>query len=61
VEIVMAGDTRPAWPAWGLGVRASPLRFQATWGTVSALEPGLATNFQGTLFELTVLQAGAAW
>lgn len=61
VEIVMAPGERRGWPVWAIGVRASPLRFHAPWGTVSALEPGIGTDLRGTLVELTVLQAGARW
>lgn len=61
VEVVMAPGERQGWPVWALGVRASPLRYRAEWGTVSALEPGVGTDFTGTLLELTVLQAGASW
>lgn len=61
IEIVTAPETRPAWPAWGIGLRVSPLRFRGALGTVSALEAGIASDTGSLMVELTVLRAGTTW
>ena len=61
VEIVMEPGGRPRWPAVGVGIRISPLRYRSALGTVSAIEGGLALASNGTLLDLTVLQVSASW
>ncbi len=62
VEHIGPDALRPPIPTWGLGLRASLLRFGGASGVVSALELGVATDFAGGLWlEITLLQAGARW
>lgn len=59
VEFLSDEGARPALPTWSMGVRAAPLRFASELGVVTALEPGIATDYRGGLwFELTMLQVG---
>jgi hypothetical protein len=60
IEFLTGDGSRPSIPSWSLGVRGAPLRFGTTLGTISALEPGIGSDFAGALWlELTWLQASA--
>jgi hypothetical protein len=60
LEFLTGDGRRPAIPTWSLGIRGAALRFAGEIGTISALEPGIGTDFSGGLWlELTLLQAGA--
>lgn len=59
VEFLTGDGTRLPLPTGSMGLRAAPLRFAHDMGVVTALEPGVATNFRGGLWlEVTVLQIG---
>ena len=60
VEFLTDDGARPAIPSWSLGLRISSLRFANDLGTISVLQPGVASDFAGGLWlELTWLQASA--
>ena len=62
LELLTEDGRRPPAPTWGIGLRASPLRFISGSAFFSALEPSLATNLGGgALFDLTLVQIGAHW
>jgi len=62
VELLTQDGRRPAAPTWGIGLRASPLRFINGSAFFSALEPSMATNLGGgVLLDLTLVQIGAHW
>lgn len=62
IEMLDQEGGRPPAPSWGVGLRASPLRFTGGRDFVSALEAGAAVDFDGcTWLELTLLQVGTAW
>jgi hypothetical protein len=62
LEVLAEDGSRAPMPNWALGVRAAPLRFIGKLGLASVLEPGVATDFRGSVYlEVTLIQAGASW
>lgn len=59
IEFLYDDGRRPSIPSWSIGVRASPLRFSTPLGVLSALEPGIGTDFSsGVWLELNIVQLG---
>jgi hypothetical protein len=57
MEFLTGAGERPAAPAVSLGLRLSPVRIATDGISVSALEPGVGTDFTGGIWlELGVLQ-----
>ena len=57
LEFLAGSGARPGRPSWTIGLRLSPLRFAARGTAISALEPGIGTDFAGGLgLELNVFQ-----
>lgn len=57
LEFLTGSAERPNRPSWTLGLRLSPLRFATSSTTISALEPGIGSDFSGGLgLELNVFQ-----
>lgn len=61
-EVLSETGRRPAAPVWVIGLRGSPLRFQGSRGSVSALELGYGIGpAHGTNIEITILSTAINW
>jgi len=61
-EVLTAAGRRPATPVWAIGMRATPLRFNGSYGYASALELGYGiAPDQGMMLEVTILSGGIRW
>jgi hypothetical protein len=62
LEFLSGAAERPNRPSWTLGLRLSPLRFATRTTTISALEPGIGSDFVGGLgLELNVFQMASTF